>query len=158
MSSKLFGLFVFAALAFVLVAGLASAAFTVTPSPLSTTIASGTTSVSLGVSVNNDGAGGNYSLTWNGTTSQGTLVFPTLTQSTNGATQATSFSITSIPSNFIGNITGTLIAQSSLTDRTVSFTINVVNFREALCAFDSGVTTNSNYLTVEVRDVAVVDG
>jgi hypothetical protein len=130
MNSKTFGLFAFAVFALVLVAGTASAAFTITPTTVSKNITTGIQSVSFSISINNDGAGGDYALTWDGSTSQGSLITPTLATSANNTNQSTSFSIESIPSDFVGTITGSLIAHSSLTDRTVSFTINVAPPKE----------------------------
>jgi len=123
--NKTLSLLAMSIFAVVVLVGFASAAFQITPDTLSKTVKSGTTSVSFDISVDNDGAGGNYTLTWNGSTSEGTLVFPTLTTSTDGLNESTSFSITSIPSDFVGTITGDLIAQSSLVDRVVPFTIKV---------------------------------
>lgn len=123
--NKAFSLLVFGVFAVVVLMSLTSAAFTVTPSTLTKNITSGTASATFDISVNNDGAGGDYALTWVGTTSEGTLVVPTLNTSTNNTNQSTTFSINSIPSTFVGTITGTLTAQSTLTDRVVSFTLNV---------------------------------
>ncbi|MEK6741817.1 MAG: putative S-layer protein [Nanoarchaeota archaeon] len=127
MNTKQFGLFFVGVLALVFVMSAVSAVFELSPSSVSKTISSGTSSVSFDISVDNNGAGGNYSLTWSGTTSQGSLVFPTLTTSVNGTNQSTSFSVNSIPANFVGTITGNLIAQSSLANRTVPFTVTVTS-------------------------------
>lgn len=124
--SRLHGLFILTALTFILAIGFASAAFTITPTEVTQNITSGTTSASFAISVNNDGAGGDYALTWTGSSSQGTLNLPSLTTSTNGTNQSTSFSVSSISSSFVGTITGNLTAQSTLSDRVVTFTINVV--------------------------------
>ena len=94
MKNKTLGLFVLSILALTFVVGAVSAAFVVSPSSVSKTISSGTTSVSFdNILVNNDGLGGNYSLTWSGTTRLGVLVFPTLTPSIDGNNHSTSFSL-----------------------------------------------------------------
>ncbi|MEX2017253.1 MAG: putative S-layer protein, partial [Candidatus Pacearchaeota archaeon] len=55
-----------------------------------------------------------------------------------------------------GGSAGTFRVKNLVIDGTIT-TVSALT-ESALCAFDSGVTTNPGYLSVEVRDVAVVNG
>ncbi|MFH1151783.1 MAG: hypothetical protein V1788_01520, partial [Nanoarchaeota archaeon] len=160
MKQKTFSLMALTILSLVMLVGFASAAFVLSPSSISKDISSGTTSTSFTIYVDNDGVGGDYSLTWNGTTSQGVLVSPTLVTSLDGQNQSTSFSITSIPTSFVGTITGTLIAESTLVDRTMSFTINVLASTTDVPEdiIECALTGTTGNLKIEIDDINNVAG
>ena len=148
MKAKLFSLMTLSILAIVLTMGLMSAAFELSDSTLSKSVMAETASVTFDISVDNDGTGLDYTLDWSGSTSQGTLVFPTLTDSLNGTSTSTTFRIDSIPSNFVGTITGSITALSTLSPKVVSFTINVEAPTELL-----ECSTTGNLGELEIRKI-----
>ena len=161
MNSKLFGLFTFGILALVLVMSFASADIVFNPTSITQTAFEGQTSVGVSFSLVHTGVGGDYTgLTWNGTSSTGTWTFPTQATLNTNQTIPLTATLTGISSTFTGSITGsiTVTASGGSPSETIPVTINFVDFADSLCAFDGGVTANSNYLTVEIRDITVVKG
>ena len=160
MKSKTLGLMTLSILALVLVIGLTSAAFELVPSDVSQSINQKleTQSVTFSIFVDNDG--GDYALTWSGSPSVGSIVYPTLLTSSDNQNQSTSFTINSIPATFSGTITGTLVAETTaLPNQTVDFTINVNEVprpQEINDCLSNPDTTN--LMELEIEDIAVVSG
>lgn len=157
MKSKIFGLMILSIFVLVLALGAVSADFTLSSSAANKNVLYGTESVSFDVTVNNNGGfAGDYDLNWSASTSSaGSLTLPTLTTSTSGQNQSTSFKVTSIPDNFVGTINVNLHAKdtSGTPSDDLAYTITINAPTEVA---DCSVTGDSgDLMKLEIKDITV---
>ncbi len=107
MRAKRFGLFALSVFALIFLTSLTSAALSFAPSPLNQTFTEGQTSITINFNLTNIGA--NQSLTWTTSSSTvGTWTLPTQANINTSQTVPLSATLSGIPSNFVGTITGNI--------------------------------------------------
>lgn len=124
---KTLGLFALSIFAFVFLMSFASAAVSFIPDSLSQQTSLGTTSTTLSFQIN---ATADHNLSWSSSSlSQGSLTLPTLASISSGNTTSLSATLSGIPDDFIGNVTGNIVLtdsdDTSTTLDTLPFTVKV---------------------------------
>ncbi len=159
MNNKAF-LLVFACFFTLFLASFASAALSFDPTSITRTIDSGQTSLSVNFDLVADNETDYTDIVWEFTSNHGEWTNKPITDSIN-ANDSVSLSATlsSIPSDFSGTITGNININNSEieVDLPVTITVNAPTWEEDLCLFENDVHENPGDLQVDIRDVNVIN-
>ncbi len=148
------------ALVLILLAGVASADMTLTVSNPTINITQGTSNAVFNLNLTHDENGGNYTLSWYGQATQGTWSLPSLSTLNVNESHALQATLGSIPSDFVGTITGNITVNHSTGSptETVSLTVNVQADDYDFCSVEFGdleenITNPGNDLAISIKDV-----
>lgn len=162
MKSKNFFLFTASFIVLVLALGVVAADINFSPTSLSETVNYGETSVTVNFDLVHTGVGGDYtSLTWTGTSDEGTWTLPNITQLLDNETLALSATLTGIPSGFTGTINANINVNDSgspTEDLPITIVVEEPTWTSEFCLWDGGMDDNDGDLELDVQDVKVLEG
>lgn len=148
------------ALVLILLAGVANADMQLTPTSTTLNITQGTSNAVFNLNLTHDENGSVYTLSWYGQSTQGTWTLPSLSTLNVNESHALQATLGSIPSDFVGTITGNITVNHSTGSptETTSVTINVQPSEDLdFCSIDFGELedniSNDGELVISIKDV-----